>query len=157
MNSVKEVLNGWYERVTNAQKAHYLSANHFTRWMEYGAWNTGDCAIGNCRHINIFCSPESSRTVRSDFGWSLQPDGDSARQSSNFLGHSERAEKHRVAGAKYGALCRELEILRASAEDPPKEVIENIRKRLDDLALESPNNSQKICNIAVGASSKPPS
>ena len=29
--SLKEVLDGWYERVTNAQNAHYMSAAHFGR------------------------------------------------------------------------------------------------------------------------------
>jgi hypothetical protein len=53
-----------------------------------------------------------------------------------FLGYSERAEKHRVAGAKYGAVGRELETLRASARSESDEVISEVRKRLD----ESPNN-----------------
>lgn len=57
-----------------------------------------------------------------------------------FLGYSERAEKHRVAGAKYGAVGRELETLRASARSESDEVISEVRKRLDALALESPNN-----------------
>ena len=57
-----------------------------------------------------------------------------------FMGYSQRAEKHRVAGAKYGALGRELEALRASTKAESDEVIAELRKRLDTLALESPNN-----------------
>jgi hypothetical protein len=61
-----------------------------------------------------------------------------------FLGYSERAEKHRIAGAKYGALGRELEQLRASSATPSPEAISEVRKRLDDLAIESPNNPLAI-------------
>lgn len=68
-----------------------------------------------------------------------------------FLGYSARAEKHRVAGAKYGALGRELEVLRASDEAIPSETIEGLRKRLDALALESPNNSLRIYMKAYGS------
>jgi hypothetical protein len=60
-----------------------------------------------------------------------------------FLGYTERAEKHRIAGAKYGALGRELEVLRAS-DQISNETLEDIRKRLDVLALESPNNPLRI-------------
>jgi hypothetical protein len=57
-----------------------------------------------------------------------------------LLGYSERAEKHRVAGAKYGALGRELEQMITSNIEYPSEAIAEVRKRLDDLAVESPNN-----------------
>jgi hypothetical protein len=38
----------------------------------------------------------------------------------------------------------ELEVLRASPEEHSKVAIEDVLKRLDALALESPNNPQKI-------------
>jgi hypothetical protein len=72
-----------------------------------------------------------------------------------FLGYSERAEKHRIAAAKFGALGRELEMLRASEGIPPTEVLESVRKRLDALALESPNNSQLIYRRAGGKALEP--
>jgi hypothetical protein len=61
-----------------------------------------------------------------------------------FLGYAERAEKHRLAGAKYGALGRTLEQLRASETLPSTETIDGVRKRLDDLAIESANNPLAI-------------
>lgn len=67
-----------------------------------------------------------------------------------FLGYAERAEKHRIAGAKYGALGRELEQLRASKSAQSPEEIAAVRKRLDDLAIESPNNPEKIFVKAGG-------
>ena len=67
-----------------------------------------------------------------------------------FLGYAERAEKHRIAGAKYGALGRELEQLRSSSSTPTAEVMAEVRKRLDDLAIESPNNPLSIIAKLVG-------
>ena len=61
-----------------------------------------------------------------------------------FLGYSERAEKHRIAGAKYGALGRELEQIRASDTTLTFDEISAVRKRLNDLAVESPNNPLPI-------------
>lgn len=54
-----------------------------------------------------------------------------------FLGFSERAEKHRMAGARYGALGRQLELM--LAQDSDWTPLEEIRKQLDSLAQESPN------------------
>jgi hypothetical protein len=72
-----------------------------------------------------------------------------------FLGYSERAEKHRIAGAKYGALGRELEQLRASDSPLSDDLISKIRKSLDDLAVESPNNPLPIYRKAGSASLEP--
>ena len=68
-----------------------------------------------------------------------------------FLGYSERAEKHRVAGAKYGAIGRELEVMLRSQGEAPSEPIARLIDRLNSLALESPNNPQRIYNTAGGA------
>ena len=67
-----------------------------------------------------------------------------------FLGYSERAEKHRVAGAKYGALARHLEELLAVSGEPQADAIEGIRGAIDSLALESPNTPLKIYRRAEG-------
>jgi hypothetical protein len=64
-----------------------------------------------------------------------------------FLGYAEKAEKHRIAGAKYGAIGRELEILR-SLPEVEVEKINDLRQRLDSLAEESPNNPLRIYNKA---------
>ena len=51
-----------------------------------------------------------------------------------FLGHSDRAEKHRLAGAKYGALGRQLEELLSTGADISN--LPKIREWLDALAIE---------------------
>jgi hypothetical protein len=67
-----------------------------------------------------------------------------------FMSYAERAEKHRIAGARYGALGRELEQMKSSGGEYPPEVIAELRRRIDDLALEAPNNPLKIYKQAGG-------
>jgi hypothetical protein len=66
-----------------------------------------------------------------------------------FLGLQDRAEKHRLAGAKYGAIGRELEELLAFPETQLDAHVTEIRQRLDALALESPNVPLFIANRAT--------
>ena len=54
-----------------------------------------------------------------------------------FLAYGDRAEKHRLAGARYGAVGRKLESMLAS-EIAPGEMKE-VRESLDSLALECPH------------------
>jgi hypothetical protein len=56
-----------------------------------------------------------------------------------FFKFSERAERHKTFGAKFGAIRRELEALNASgrAKDEPN-YINVLRDRLDRLAEEAP-------------------
>jgi hypothetical protein len=64
----------------------------------------------------------------------------SALQS--FLGYSDKAEKHRSAGAKYNAIGRELELL--LAQDSDWAPLDSIRQRIDTLAQESPHIPESV-------------
>ena len=59
------------------------------------------------------------------------------------LRYQELAEKHRGAGAKYNALGREIELMRASPEINAEKV-EDLRARIDSLAFESPHIPQAV-------------
>lgn len=59
------------------------------------------------------------------------------------LRYQELAEKHRGAGAKYNAIGREIELLRAYPE-LCAEKIEDLRIRIDALAFESPHIPQAV-------------
>jgi hypothetical protein len=143
MSTPEQVLNDWYQRVVVTQRAHYLSADHFGArryWLGIPAV-TLSTLVGTSVFATIQTQPQlwlqiivGLASVAAALLTSLQ----------TFLSYSERAEKHRLAGAKYGALGRELEQLRASAQAPSNEAIMDVRKRLDDLALDSPNNPLPI-------------
>ncbi|AUT50511.1 hypothetical protein C2L66_00695 [Paraburkholderia caribensis] len=55
-----------------------------------------------------------------------------------FFKFSERSEKHRMFGAKFGALRRELEILHTQNHITIAQLT-TIRTKLDNLAAEAPN------------------
>ena len=57
-----------------------------------------------------------------------------------FFKFSERSEKHRMFGAKFGAIRRELEILQTQNQIKPAQLT-MIRAKLDALAIEAPNVS----------------
>jgi len=142
MQTQKELLHEWYRRVAVTQYAHYLSADHF---LAKKFWLGGPTVllttlVGTSVFTAIGRQPEmwlqilvGLASVAAALLASLQ----------TFMSYSERAEKHRMVGAKYGALGRELEQMRASGGEVPAEVIAGIRSRLDDLALEAPNKRLK--------------
>lgn len=145
---MKEVLDDWYKRVVGTQNAHYLSADHFaarSRWL-------GVPVI----LLSTFVGTSVFATLKDNPGTAFQIavgicSVAAAVLSSlqTFLGYAERAEKHRVAGAKYGAVGRELEMLRAAPDGYSKETVDDVRKRLETLALKSPNNPLKIYDRAI--------
>ncbi len=59
------------------------------------------------------------------------------------LRYQELAEKHRGAGAKYNALGREIELMMALPEVSSAKV-DDLRVRIDSLALESPHIPQAV-------------
>jgi hypothetical protein len=62
-----------------------------------------------------------------------------------FFGYAERVEKHRLAGAKYGSIARELEqaIVTGNIEDE-KEFLDKLRERMDTLSQEAPQIPYEI-------------
>jgi len=61
------------------------------------------------------------------------------------MGYQEKAEKHRLAAAKYNGIGRRLEQLRAAPEIDTVELAA-IRVRLDELSLEMPHIPKHIHN-----------
>ena len=143
MSTPEHVLENWYERVTVTQRAHYLSADHFGArkyWLGIPA-----VILSTLVGMSVFATVQQQPEVWLQITVGLASVAAALLASlQTLLGYAERAEKHRVAGAKYGAIGRELEQLRASAETPPDKVVSGVRKRLDDLAVESPNNPLSI-------------
>lgn len=139
MHTQKEILNDWYNRVVTTQKAHYLSADYFGR--KKFLLGVPAVLLSTIVGTTVFATLQK----RDDSLWLQITVGLASVLAAvltslqTFLGYSERAEKHRIAGAKYGALGRHLEWVRAS-ESYTDQVAEDIRSRLDELAIESPNN-----------------
>ncbi len=142
MTNTEKLLNDWYQRVRVTQLAHYRSSDYYGKrkfWLGIPAVIIS-AIVGTTVFATIQQKPDvwiqilvGLASVIAALLTSLQ----------TFLGYSERAERHRLAGAKYGALGRELEYLRTLTSIEEDKIID-IKKRLDGLAEESPNNRMDI-------------
>lgn len=63
-----------------------------------------------------------------------------------FFKFSERSEKHRIFGAKFGAVRRELEVLHIQAQIKSTELTA-VRAKLDKLAEEAPNVDAAVFSL----------
>lgn len=154
MATAGQILDDWYERVAVTQRAHYLSSDHFggrKYWL-----GIPTIVLSTLVGTSVFATVQQQPETWVQIAVGLASVASALLASlQTFLGYTERAERHRVAGAKYGALGRELEQLRAGAMDPSPEEISAVRKRLDELAVESPNNPQSTYRSAGGSSLEP--
>ncbi|MFT5818783.1 MAG: hypothetical protein ACI8ZM_000004 [Crocinitomix sp.] len=142
MSTTEKLIDDWYQRVRVTQLAHYASADHFGK-RKYSLGIPAvvlSAIVGTTAFATLQSKPDfwlqiivGLASVTAALLTSLQ----------TLLGYSERAEKHRIAGAKYGSVGRELEFLKTQS-NIENDLILNLKKRLDDLAEESPNNSNKI-------------
>ncbi len=154
MPTPEQVLQDWYQRVAITQRAHYLSADHFGSrkyWLGVPAVVLSTL-VGTSVFATVQKQPELWLQVSVGLASVLAA---LLTSLQTFLGYAERAEKHRIAGAKYGSLGRELEQLRASVSTPSVEAMSEVRKRLDDLAVESPNNPLPIYRRAGSSALEP--
>ncbi len=147
MNAL-EVLNDWYTRIDLAQKAHNLSADrYYTRLRMLGIPTVV---------LSLFVGTSVFAALRSKPSpyWQIFVGFCSVLAAvlaglQTFFGDAERSERHRMAGAKYGALGRELEILITSASPVEQKTIDRIREKIDSLAMESPINGKAIYERAA--------
>ena len=155
MKTTEEVLEEWYLRVSVTQRAHYLSADHFSKrkyWLGIPA-----VVLATIVGTSVFATLAEKPGVWLQITIGLASVTAAVLTSlQTFLGYSERAEKHRLAGARYGSLGREMETLRASTQGVTEDDMRRVRERLETLAIESPNNPQSIYNKAgAGALESP--
>lgn len=154
MPNTEEVLEDWYQRVAVTQRAHYLSADHFGArkyWL-----GIPSVVLSTLVGTSVFATVQKQPELWLQITVGLASVVAALLASlQTFLGYAERAEKHRIAGAKYGALGRELEQIRASGATPSTEAMSEVRKRLDDLAVESPNNPLPIYHRAGSSELEP--
>jgi hypothetical protein len=136
----------WHRRARESQLTNYAAADRCDTlhlWLGIPAIIfSGLAAAGAFKHITKEWGDTGTTvmaflTVGSALLASLQ----------TFLKFSERAEKHRAAGARYGAVRRTLEKIEALLpvdRGEPKTFLDAIEKRLDDLASQSPLVSKHL-------------
>jgi len=154
METQKSVLEEWYKRVAVTQAAHYYSADKLgSRKYWLGIPTVILTSLVGTSVFATFQEESTEPWMKICLGLASVSAALLASLQT-FLGDSERAEKHRIAGAKYGSLGRELEYILTIENGIAETRINELRARLDDLAIESPNNPLNIYRKAGAKSIK---
>lgn len=150
-DSVVDVVREWYKRAGATQYAHYASAQHYHNnhlWLGIPA-----IVLSTIVGTTVFASIKAQQFDT----WIQVAIGLASVLAAvlaglqTFFSYSSLVEKHRMAGAKYGIIGRELEYMLADTTQISDAAIREIQKRLADLAVESPNNPPSIYRKAVAA------
>ena len=133
-----ELVLAWLRRARESQFAHYGAAKRLGRYGRlFGVPVILITAIvGASAFVSILSQtvPLSAKLIAGLC--SIAATVLSSLQT--FFKFSERSEKHRLFGAKFGAVRRELELLRIQSQIKPAELTA-IRVKLDKLAEEAPD------------------
>jgi hypothetical protein len=140
-----ELLLKWIRRARESQKSHYDMADLLAarnRWFGIGV-TALSAVVGTTVFLSLVVSADS-RWARLVVGLvSIAAAVSAALQT--FLRYAERAEAHRSAGARYGAVRRRLEAIYAG--DPGARdgrYVSEVREILDRLAEDSPSVPPRV-------------
>lgn len=133
----RPIATEWYHRAATVAHGHYRAALRFSKlnyWFGFPS-----VALATIVGTSVFATLQS----KPEIWWQITVGMMSIAAAilsalQSFLGYSDKAEKHRAAGAKYNAVGRELELWLA-VDQESIEKLETIRQRIDALAQESPH------------------
>ena len=142
--AVENLLTDWYRRIRFAQFAHYEAAKSYDR-MNYGL-GIPVVILSTFVGTSVFANIVSTVDARFQILIGLvSVVAASLASLQTFFRFSEKAEKHRTAASKYGALRREIEeIMVLCNQEELKDSISNLRSRLDKLSEEAPHIPHQI-------------
>jgi hypothetical protein len=138
---VEKLVTGWFERARDNQLIHYACGDRLKRW--HYILGTPIILLTTGVAAAVFYSlgrSEMSDPIKMGIGMAS---GAAALMAclQTFLGLSQRADQHRIACARYGALRRSLEILKTFSPSDPidlRRAITDIQREMDRLAESSP-------------------
>lgn len=138
----EELIDDWYRRARESQFAHYEAAKPLGRAnIRLGVPSVVLSAIVA---TSVFASleAETSDGLRILVG-SISVIAAVLSALQTFLRFSERAEKHRSTGGRYGAIRRQIEQLRSQGQPYDDESIDGIRQQFDAISEEAPEISAR--------------
>lgn len=138
--SERELVLAWIRRARESQMAHYEMANIFSareRWLGVPVILISTI-IGTTVFASLSTQVVAPGTKIAVGMLSVLAAVLSSLQT--FFKYSERSEKHRSAGARFGAVRRKLEVIYAqNTEAQENHYIATLREELDRLGEESPH------------------
>ena len=134
-----ELIRAWLRRARESQMQHYDLANHLSGYDKL--FGVPVIVLTTLVSAEVFTSaveleiPAVAKLIVGFLGLAAV----FLSSLQTFFKFSERAEKHKVAAARYGAVRRKLEELYAKKNGQGlSEQISYLREELDRLAQESP-------------------
>ncbi|MFL6207532.1 MAG: SLATT domain-containing protein [Pyrinomonadaceae bacterium] len=146
----KDLLDDWLFRIRKAQLAHIKTAVYFERvnlWLGVPV-----VILTTLVGTSVFATlqKETATSIKIAVGIASVLAAIMAGLQT-FLRYSERAERHRVSGGKYGTLRREVEQRLAfplSNSDELNNYIDLLRQRWDKLSEDCPTAPDRIWDRA---------
>lgn len=138
---VEELAKDWFRRCRESQMVHYEYGSLLERRHLY--FGVPSIVLSTVVGTAIFSSWEASadgKFLKIFFGL-LSMLSASITALQTFLNLADRASKHKAAGAKYGAIRRDLEFLKLvppASEEEVRERLESIKIQMDELASNVP-------------------
>ncbi len=140
-----DLLSKWLERSARVQNAHYDAAAH----LEYLHYWIGlpVVILSTLVGSSIFATLQDNPTFAIKFIAGMASVLTAILAGiQTFLRYGERAEKHRLAGVRYGAIKREIEQKSAFPPNDLDSFFHDLRIRWDQLNEESPSIPKRIWN-----------
>lgn len=141
--SERKVALSWYQRVVYSAHCHYRAA---LRYSQLNYWfGLPSIILATVVGTSVFATLEQQPELIWRISIGLMSIGTAVLSALQlFLNYNDKSEKHKIAGAKYNAIGRELELLLSQNENWVK--LEGIRQKIDRLAQESPHIPASIHN-----------
>jgi hypothetical protein len=140
-SEIEILAKDWFRRCRESQMVHYEYGSLLERRHLY--FGIPAMVLSTIVGTAVFSSWESAsqdQLTRVAFGM-LSMLAASITALQTFLNLTDRASKHKSAGASYSAIRRELELLKTIpplSEEEMKESLQKIKQRMDDLANSAP-------------------
>ncbi|MBN1884867.1 MAG: SLATT domain-containing protein [Candidatus Krumholzibacteriota bacterium] len=145
-DTCRRLLWNWHLAIRICHKAHIKAAAFLHRSNR--RFGVPVVILSTVTGASVFATIESSPDVRIRIAVGLvSVTAGVLAGLQTFLGHADRAETHRVAAQRYGALRRELEEVLHTCTDLtvlPEGYLADIRMRWDEIDKDSPSLSQAL-------------
>lgn len=134
----QEMLLIWYKRAESVQKCHYLASHRYDRYNYYLGVPTIliTALVGTSVFASLHQNSYSKNTAI--FLGLISILGAIFSSLQTFLSYNERAERHRSAAVRFGALGRKLELLLSDQVELSRDETLSLKEEIDRLGVDSP-------------------
>jgi len=136
----KDLLSIWYRRAEACHKSHLLASHRYSRYNYFIGIPTivFTAVVGTSVFASLSTTSKQVPALVTVAVGAISIAAAILSSLQTFLGFSERADRHRDAGVKYGMIGRLMELMLNENAMPDNAAAALLRKELDSLAAASP-------------------